>query len=284
MVDINGSPEPAWISSKEILEQTGISRATLNNYIRIGILPRPLVQRPLDPVSGVKKIGYFPFACLERIQTVQRLKREGRSMGEIVAFLRVEGTGSVKPRDPGALKEGLLVPAPEPERLRPMELRLSFDEITFPAYFLNYDFDLIWVNREAEVKLFKRSVRSSERQTFENIFKLLFHWEFHRHVVNWKNLVQFHMSHAKLLKPGKTWISRLYRGISEAEISLLEKIYDHVQPVAAQTIRESYVSFLSKEGSSDLFRVHSLFTKQGILFIYVAEESSSPCAGSGALL
>ena len=32
------------ITSKDLLEQTGISRATLNNYIKDGIIPRPLVK------------------------------------------------------------------------------------------------------------------------------------------------------------------------------------------------------------------------------------------------
>jgi adenylate cyclase len=294
MMDSYVPPESAWISSKEILEQTGISRATLNNYIRIGILPRPVVQRPTDPASGAKKIGYFPLACLERIQFVHRLKKEGKSMGEIVALFRDETTDDL-PGDgtKGDLrgdeteeppKERPLVTESGPERLKPAELRLSFDEVTFPAYFLNYDFDLLWINREAEVKLFKRTVKLTEKQVFDNIFRLLFHWEFHRQVVNWKNLVQFHMSHAKLVKPGKRWIGQLYRGISEAEIFLLERIYDHVHPVPAQTIREGYVSLLSREGSSDLFKVHSMFTKQGIFFIYVVEETASHCSGISAPL
>jgi DNA-binding transcriptional MerR regulator len=71
------------ISSKEILERTRISRATLNNYIKMGILPRPMVQRPKDAIRGVKKIGYFPREVLERIETVKQLKRDGRSMEEI---------------------------------------------------------------------------------------------------------------------------------------------------------------------------------------------------------
>lgn len=281
-MDTGVPPEPALISSKEILEKTGISRATLNNYIRVGILPRPLVQRPLDPVSGAKKIGYFPPTALERIQTIQRLKKEGRSMGEIIDLLRGERTDPFPSRGTGAPLERSPIPESEPERLRPLELRLTFDDITFPSYFLNYDFDLQWINREAEARLFKETVRFSERQSFGNIFKLLFHWELHRQVMNWKNLVQFHMAHAKQLKPGKGWIARLYRGITEAEISLLEKIYDYVQPVSTQTIRESYLSLVSREGSSDLFKVHSIFTKNGVLFVYTAEEISSHCPGGSS--
>lgn len=262
-----------WVSSKEILERTGISRATLNNYIKVGILPKPVVQRPMEKAGGTKKIGYFPSQVIERIEFVQRFKREGKSMGEITELLRFEeaaGSPEGVERQVRA-EQPLCLPEEKAERPALSELRISFEEISYPSYFLNYDFDLLWINREAEVRLFKGVVKHTETAAFQNIFRLLFHWEFHRQVANWKDLVQLHMSHAKLVKPGKTWISRLYRGISEGEICVLEKTYDEVSPVQTQTFRESYVSLLSREGSSDLFRVISLFAKNGILLIYAPE-------------
>jgi DNA-binding transcriptional MerR regulator len=270
-------PKENLVSSKQILERTGISRATLNNYIKVGILPKPLVQRPMEGGGGTKKIGYFPLQTLERIEFVQRLKREGKSMGEITDLLRLDDA----PHSPAGVEPQLetkrTVPlAEEPESWKgPPELRLNFEEISFPSYFLNYDFDLAWINRDAELRLFKGIIKHTEGGASQNVFRLLFHWEFHRQVANWKDLVQLHMAHAKLVKPGKTWISRLYRGISEGEISVLEKIYDQVNPLQLQTIRETYVSLLSKEGSSDLFRVISFFAKNGILLIYAQERSQS---------
>jgi adenylate cyclase len=264
-----------WISSKEILERTGISRATLNNYIKFGILPKPVVQRPMERVGGTKKIGYFPHQAIERIEFVQRLKREGRSMGEIIELLREEQTAATPAGpEPPEIKRAAPIPEEKEERPGAPELRLIFEEISLPSYFLNYDFDLAWINREAELRLFKGIIKYTETTAPQNVFRLLFHWEFHRQVVNWKDLVQLHMAHAKLVKPGKTWISRLYRGISEGEISVLEKIYDNVSPVQTQTIRETYVSLLSKEGSSDLFKVTSLFAKNGILLMYAQERSA----------
>ena len=76
------------ITSKEILLKTGISRATLNNYITMGIIPRPMVMRPKDEIGRIKKIGYFPYEVLGRIETVKRLKKQGLSMGEIRSRFR----------------------------------------------------------------------------------------------------------------------------------------------------------------------------------------------------
>ena len=64
------------ITSKEIIKKTGISRATLNNYIKMGILPKPIVRRPGPEQKGVKQIGYFPITVLERILKVKLLKQQ----------------------------------------------------------------------------------------------------------------------------------------------------------------------------------------------------------------
>ncbi|MBN2283488.1 MAG: hypothetical protein JXO48_06325 [Deltaproteobacteria bacterium] len=77
------SAEPL-ISSKEILQRQGISRATLNNYIRLGIIPRPVVKNPGPEMAGTKKIGYFPLEVEARINKVKTLKAQGYSMDEIV--------------------------------------------------------------------------------------------------------------------------------------------------------------------------------------------------------
>ncbi len=82
------SNEKTLISSKDILLKTNISRATLNNYIRMGILPKPIVQAPLDGIKGPKKIGYFPSPALERIEKVRNLKKEGFSMESIAEKLK----------------------------------------------------------------------------------------------------------------------------------------------------------------------------------------------------
>jgi adenylate cyclase len=79
---MNGSDSSGttWVTSSEILKMTGISRATLNNYIKYAIIPAPLVKRPDDPDIRARKIGYFPKIVLERIATIKRMKEEGKSM------------------------------------------------------------------------------------------------------------------------------------------------------------------------------------------------------------
>jgi class 3 adenylate cyclase len=91
------------LNSKEILERTGISRATLNNYIGWGIVPKPDVLPPEPSDGDAPRIGYFPDEIVERIAQIQRLKKDGWSMARIAAHFG----GS---QAPAAIPEPVAVP------------------------------------------------------------------------------------------------------------------------------------------------------------------------------
>jgi hypothetical protein len=83
------------ISSVDILHKSGISRATLNNYIRMGILPHPIVKRPDDnTVSKAKQMGYFPYSVLDILDRIIQYKKKGCLMDEICTLLTQKSIGS----------------------------------------------------------------------------------------------------------------------------------------------------------------------------------------------
>ncbi|MGE4243005.1 adenylate/guanylate cyclase domain-containing protein [Ramlibacter sp.] len=106
------------LTSKDILERTGISRATLNNYIASGLVPRPEVLPPGPHDGAAPRIGYFPDDTLERIETIQRLKREGWSLARMAERFAGGGTPEAldpRPRgddDPPGLAASATVPHP----------------------------------------------------------------------------------------------------------------------------------------------------------------------------
>lgn len=73
------------------MERIGISRATLNNYISSGLVARPQVLPPGPADGSAPRIGYFPDGTVERIETIQRLKREGWSISRIAQWLSERG-------------------------------------------------------------------------------------------------------------------------------------------------------------------------------------------------
>lgn len=78
------------ISSLDVLEKTKISRATLNNYIKLGLLPKPVVVKPDDERIKARKVGYFPKGVLDRIKKIKEMKWDGLTMERIAEKLRDE--------------------------------------------------------------------------------------------------------------------------------------------------------------------------------------------------
>jgi len=80
------------IDSKQLIEMTGISRATLNNYVALGILPSPRISTPLTSGDRATRIGFFPDEAVDLIKNVQLLKKQGLSMAEIARQCSGENT------------------------------------------------------------------------------------------------------------------------------------------------------------------------------------------------
>ena len=265
------------ISSKEILLKTGISRATLNNYIRLGIIPKPRVMRPRGHMKGVKKIGYFPWEVVARIERVKRLKKTGLSMGEIASQMQAEGLPK-PPADP--VQAPLVEPSESPGKgtsgaLEKMTLHLTVDALSLPAYLLNDRFDVAWANAKAMATVFRYSGEDTEKPISGNVFKWFFSWELHKAVQNWKDLLSLHMAYAKAVKP-RHWLAGAFQGITAGEREILEQIYDRAEPIRRRDIHESHLNFLKRDGATESYRIWSMRFREGLLFVYSRYEGFAP--------
>lgn len=144
------------LTSKDVLERTGISRATLNNYISTGLLPRPEVLPPNPADGAAPRIGYFPDDTVDRIAEIQRLKREGWSIARIAAHFVQRGGGASGTTDApvrtGLAKAAAPAVAPAPPASVDRRLArptLSLADIPHPAYLLDGSLGLVWANDAA---------------------------------------------------------------------------------------------------------------------------------------
>lgn len=270
------------ISSKEIIEKTGISRATLNNYIKLGILPRPLVKKPEDVKTRAKKIGYFPQTVIEHIEIIKEMKRKGYSMEDIVNklhdFSTIDPTGERR-RDLEQ-KDSWEATTQEsgkdiPETTNSTEeelLKLTINDLQCPAYLLNQKFEIEWINKEAEKQIFHREIRSIREAESRNIFKLLLDMNAHTTDQSRDELIAFHMTFVKS-RYLKTSLAQLFcRDISEKEIHTLEKIYDHAVS-APESINEGYLSLVGFDGTVTSYHLYWVIFREGLLFVYVPVDS-----------
>lgn len=239
-----------WLSSKELLDITGISRATLNNYIKYNLLTKPVVRKPDNKDSKTKKIGYFPRSAIDRIARIIELKKEGMSMECIVkSFSPQNEAGRVNLSD---------------------NLNLSINDINFPAYLVNNKFEIEWINKAAEKEIFHQDIASIRSSSDRNIFKLFSRMGLIR---DDSDIVKYFMQFV-CGRHDEDYLSKLYYGISDAEIKILEKFYNLQGPSGLDSFRETYVPIIRTDDVQTAHNIYNLVFREGILFIHVLVDES----------
>lgn len=255
------------LSSKEVLEKTGISRATLNNYIASGIVPRPEVLPPGPQHGDAPRIGYFPSEIVERIEEIQRLKREGWSLARITEHF----TGGVAPvrhapapasHEPAApvLRAA---PSPSPAPSTSEMPRLSFGEISHPAYLVNGRFELVWMNDAASSSDWPNLVPLPKAAVSQGIFQYLMRGL--AAAPSRTAILRLHLGLARQLGVG---LADLARGVPPAELSALERLYNETEPFKFPLVVRAPIAAGGSSADMSL-HLYALNFREGILFIYL---------------
>ncbi len=281
------------ISSIDVLARTGISRATMNNYIKMRIIPQPVIKRPDDPSIKAKQIGYFDYSVLAVIDKIKLYKKEGRSMQAIGSLLSLdsrdedslsgeliqESTGidsRMADQDVDAacgqskLSErkhyGEFEKCREPQDVQfpdSQEIQLTIQELEYPAYLINNKFEIEWINPEAEELIFGRSIRSIKIAEARNIFRLLI--DIGGFLEGHQPMIDFHMSMFMQRFP-ETEIEKLYPSITKSEINRLSSLYDDMADPSSPVAFDNYVKL--KGDSETMYQAHCIQFREGILCVY----------------
>jgi len=157
------------LNSKQLIEITGISRATLNNYVALGILPNPVVKSPPENEGKATRLGYFDDEAVDIIQKVQALKKEGLSMAQIAKEL---GKQNNDDKVSSAGEQGSLTNFSDQN----ITWDESIDNLPAPAYMVNNNFELIWWNDKAAQQVFHYSDDLPGNLEARNLIKLNPRW------------------------------------------------------------------------------------------------------------
>ena len=278
------------ISSIDILDRTGLSRATLNNYIKMGIIPRPHVRKPETASSKAKQIGYFPPSVLDAIHRIRQYKEEGYSMGEICEHLRPE---TDRPSLEAAADESGGDPAPDgptPDEERRMdretsektrevmmsvrtnEMKLTINDLQCPAYLINNNFEIDWINAEAEDVIFGQSVQSIKIAEGRNIFRLFISMGLIRSAESRHPIIDFHLALFKQ-KSSKEDLDKLYQGIMGRDVRILSEIHDMIDTASPAAVRETYLNLDFHHDSDVVYRVNHIKFREGTLCVFVPADT-----------
>ena len=268
------------LTSFEVMQAANISRATLNNYIAQGLLPRPLIKNPEPGTSTqARQIGYFPdevLACLERIRL---LKKEGYAMTEIARQLELEGlrirsapmqesrTASPPPSESAIPPAAAEKPAESQPAapFQPSQLRLTIDHIPFPAYMVNYNFEITWYNEAARAELLGGFDRLPADIKERNALAYLLKGRLDKSGANHEELLQFY------LKLGKGRFSRsdlmnVLAGKTDAPTLLAGE--SPAKSHSGGTLLQLPLTLRQENGEATRYNVYASYYREGILLVY----------------
>jgi len=259
------------ITSKELLDKTGISRATLNNYVARGLLPRPVVASPA--VRGGRRprqIGYFPDEALARLEQILQLKGEGLSMDEITSRLLSEPKGAheqaVAPAAPSAPAGAQVISHPAAAASR-QPLVVTVDQMPHPAYMVNYRFEVVWFNDKAREAMDGAFNQLAPRTEERSVFRLLLANGEPQANANRAALLRLNIALAKERMHLEAILQPL-QSMAAAKSQLLERLYADTEPVTPGPIVEIPLRLKEAKGSRvENYRAYAAYFREGILVI-----------------
>ena len=266
------------ITSKELLERTGISRATLNNYIALGILERPRVLPSSRADTEAPRIGFFPEQAVTAIEEVQRLKKQGLTMSEIAQKFRKEPGTDTSETDSDSMPTSLMSyirTKADKIKQNPLSVELSVESIPGPAYMVNNNFELIWWNEEASRKLLNSNDGDLGKEISDrNLIGLLMKSDYSRNISDFNGLLSAHISAAKKRMP-RTTLAKLYPDLEHEDVQLLEEIYKTTEIPGEEIISHYPLDLMNDEGREQAYNLYVSYFREGIFFTCLPAETDS---------
>ena len=259
-----------WIDSSELLDKCEITKPTLDYYIKLGIVPKPIVRNSDDDLTG-----YFPPDVIDTIDRIKQLKDEGETMEEIVKKVKHSPEG--RNNDPSEIKRIFFDERTEKiikDKIGTDSrgLHLTFVDINTPAYLMNYQFEIEWINEQAESVVLGKTIRNIKDVEYRNVFRLFLNWEFTNFIRNWEDFLYYHMIFFKARQP-KEEIANLYTNISQKEINYLQKVYDNTSNVQIEKIYQQFITLVEKDKPEQRYVVYTTFFREGMFFLYLPANS-----------
>ncbi|MGW8207871.1 MAG: hypothetical protein ACWGO2_02575 [Syntrophobacteria bacterium] len=239
--------QPGMISSKEVMARTGISRATLNNYIGLDLIPPPSVRPPEEP-GGPTKIGYFPEWVVERIEKIHQLKGQGMRMSQIAIHFMDEKK--------------------EPKEAAAQPLMYQWlDQIIFPAILVSRSWEIIGLNNMAEKLLLGEERRGLQSPVKRQFLDATLIRELKDRFANWREIL---IPHIRLAKKdlGAEILQPLHREEDSQLLNQLRQLWNEAElppylPFGHQTLSLKY-----HHGGAEQYTLLSWALPEGTLLLY----------------
>ena len=282
------------LNSKQLIEITEISRATLNNYVALGILPNPVIKTPGENEGRATRLGYFDDAAVQRIQQVQQLKKQGMSMAQIAEALSAALTKDIQSEpagdpatSPGEMSGNTLQDTrtgitsafssdagqgspgkqPPPTLSQNLSFDGSIEDLPGPAYMVNNSFELIWWNNKAQHSFFNHNGALPGALQSRNLLQLLFGTESASDADRMRELLIPHLAAGKN-RLSQQALMKIYSALDGHQLGLLKDVYEITTPVGKEPMIHFPTMLLDGNGELTPHDLYICFYREGIFFTY----------------
>ncbi len=275
------------LNSKQLIEITGISRATLNNYVALGILPNPVIKTPSDEEGRATRLGYFEDDAADQIRLVQQMKKEGKTMAQIarelgnpdeseeqapqVATASKSASGKSTSRKSSVAGQGTPGQPSFATDKGKMPSSVSFDgsldELAGPAYMVNNNFELVWWNSSAEDSFFNTGSDLPGDLQSRNLLKLIFESKIGDSEGKLMELLTPHIAAGKKRLSQQALI-KIYSTLDARQISVMKELYDDVDAVGKEPMIHFPTMMTGEDGQPGPYDLYISFYREGIFFTY----------------
>ena len=262
------------LNSKQLIEIAGISRATLNNYVALGILPNPIIKTPSEHEGRGTRLGYFEDSAIDQIKQVQQLKKEGLTMAQIARQLTKvvsSSAGSATTLGQGlspAISSGAGQGSPSKLSLgQNLSFDGNIDDLPGPAYMVNNNFELIWWNSEAQHSFFNNNSELPGDLESRNLLKLLFDTQAGQDEDHLGDLLHPHLAAGKK-RLSQQALMKVYSALNGNQLGMLKELYEQVQPLGKEPVVHFPTMLFSAEGELTPYDLYVCFYREGIFFTY----------------
>lgn len=247
---MNTNSQTETISSKELMARTGISRATLNNYISLKLIPPPTVRKP-EEADRPTKMGYFPLWVLDRLARIKELKDSGMRLSEIAAYFTAEEQ----------------VELPSTQEIAPEATYQSIEQIVFPAMLVNQRWEIIWINEFAEDVLFRERVHEIPSSSKRNVLRLFLANGIPKRFKNWEQILLIHLRLAKRDLNDQN-LEEICREVSVKYIEKLRNLWLAADPLQDRPITQQKLKLQPYSGQTSHYSLFSCDFREGTLLLY----------------
>ena len=259
------------LNSKQLIEITGISRATLNNYVALGILPNPVIKTPVGEAGRATRLGYFEDDAVDCIKQVQKLKKQGMTMTEIATEIGAN-TAALSLASP-SLGPSALSPSAssssvgEQGSLTDLSLDASIEDFPGPAYMVNNNFELVWWNKNATDTFFYCADDLPGDLASRNLLKLLFNTQVATDDDKLEDLLIPHIAAVKK-RLSKQALIKLYSAMDATQLTTLKSLYEDTEAVGKEPMIHYATLLPGEDGNPMPCDLYVCFYREGILFTF----------------